>query len=1747
MRKHARQELGISEAKEEGSLMRTYLEQRIPIGDHRTMAQIGFMMAWGWEAASTTDNLQMQAFCGKMLSYVEQACLDGGRTGLADGIAGAELPRNVSHSEADISYPLLQTGSTDLGGGKRQLLEGHRHFRDKAEDLGHPQQSYTTQRQGSRKSHCSSEVEQEEEGRKRRRRCHRRSVQCMTNSISWGSPEQRSESCKSNVGKIVVEEPVLKPVKDFALNSFSSYLNNIQPDKALDAFSLIEECLLHLERIPCSFNTFKSKSLRPCWLSRTVEGSATPRQPLWPIPPPLWGRWKGCNSPGPRKRRRLKQLEVQTKLLQHVVCMLNWIILGYPDRPNQQAHAGEPVSSEQYKVLETLECHISHFCRLPSFARTDLGRFGEKFDALFRASQELPASVEVDLDVLLHEISNSFDSYAKYEAPHFADRSTTSDEQVPHNLSPDDVKLPNMSNKPVIASRIKWKNPPSFDPRPYLVDPVVAAVFDEPDVLRPPQNQWPTKRKARVHCSRPELLKLVKIWDAYGSLALIPCEDVPKDETVGIFAVPKDHQFDRLIINPTVINSRMAGYSHYTKKLAPGALISLLSLEPHQALRYNADDLSDFYYTFRVSPARAKRNAIGVPLYRSEVDELACFPKGAPGPFYPALATLAMGDNHAVEIAQCSHHSLLQIEAGCMNDCETLEYRKPVPRSDFIEMLAIDDHIGLQKVNIKDLPFKLPDRDTRVFDQSNKAYSKVGLVSHPGKQRRFETEGVLLGADLDGIAGRVSAPRSRILMLILVTSIVCRKGTCTRQMLSSILGCWIHVVLFRRPLLALIDALFKEGLHLKDTKTFRLSSQARHELMSLCILGTCAQADLRVGFCPRIYALDASPWGGGIVVSEATSSATAELWHSEQRGYHTNLLGQAASCLKELGFDSAGEADQGFDDFRDHVPDQSQLRVPASLREGFIYDCVELFRGSGNWSKAHESHGFSVHDGFDNSGSRLFFRDLSDNNTFRTVVALALRGVVREFHAGPPCLTFGTLRRPRLRSIQFPAGFDMTDPLTASHNLLARRTAMIGCLAIFSGAYFSCEQTGSSVMFRMHCFQVLVMMGCVVTRMAFCNFGSGFNKPSQWLHNKSWLLDFEGPCRCKWKGKHFTIQGSFTRESIEQFRHRCIPDACTVYGRDPKAGETVASYSAQYPVSLMHRMAQGSRSAQLHGAAVIPISARSLSYQRVGLSGEPLVPDLAHVDDFSEPRAWYEDPEWISEIADSLPFRTLFKYHFKESNHINVLETRVYSSWIKYCAKQHRNSRVVGLLDSRVALGAASKGRSSSYAISRILKRTLPYLLGSNLYPGGLHVYSSKNRADAPSRDREVEEPSKAKPQWLLELLDGKPHLFDLVCQSAQVPKLPARWLRMLLMLCGDIEPHPGPGRKPRGELDMTIGFHKQTSLRMQRCLEAFAEWVREEMNLDFDKVASSAEHIALALRAYGLHLFRHGHPRYMLVYALTAVQDTFPQHRPFLGGAWQVNKKWEVAEPGECRPVVSLRVFRAAITVGILWQWFQWVGITLLAFAGMLHPSEFVGLERRHLMFPRDTFYTTSALYIHLKNPKTSRFARQQHVKISDPEVIQYVDYHFGALSLSERIYNASISAYRNQWTAIMTKLGVPCKLQNKGVTPGSLRGSGATQLYLQTENIPLICWRGRWARVKTLEFYLQEVSAQVLLHSLSSASRSLIGQLNRASFGVFPKAAAKGSFEKSVAIKDCHQSSAEVMAVFKDCNQTLPKVLLE
>lgn len=335
------------------------------------------------------------------------------------------------------------------------------------------------------------------------------------------------------------------------------------------------------------------------------------------------------------------------------------------------------------------------------------------------------------------------------------------------------------------------------------------------------------------------------------------------------------------------------------------------------------------------------------------------------------------------------------------------------------------------------------------------------------------------------------------------------------------------------------------------------------------------------------------------------------------------------------------------------------------------------------------------------------------------------------------------------------------------------------------------------------------MLGCVISHYCFCGFGSPLQKASKWLHNKPWLVDLECKCCCDFKGRHFVVQGSFTEASKKDFVSRCRPSCTAVYGREPTLGETVANFSAQYPFGLVTQMASGAVKAKLGEVRPMPAFVRERSLAELGIapSHSCVAPNA---EEAYPARQWHDDPEWVSEIADSMPFREVFQYRASKAGHINVNEARTYKSWIKSLAKTEENCRAVALLDSRATIGASAKGRSSSFAISRILQTSMPYVIGGGLYPGLLHVGSSKNRADGPTRNRGIDPPTKEVPRWFEQLQAGRPQMFDAVVESSRVQKNPARWLRFLLLLAGDIEPNPGPREKPqvpRGPMDMTVGF----------------------------------------------------------------------------------------------------------------------------------------------------------------------------------------------------------------------------------------------------------------------------------------------------------------------------------------------------
>eukprot|EP00439_Symbiodinium_sp_Y106_P082822 s163_g22.t1 len=159
-----------------------------------------------------------------------------------------------------------------------------------------------------------------------------------------------------------------------------------------------------------------------------------------------------------------------------------------------------------------------------------------------------------------------------------------------------------------------------------------------------------------------------------------------------------------------------------------------------------------------------------------------------------------MGDSLAVELGQAAHYRVLREHARALGPGETLVYRQFVLKSDTVDMLSIDDHICLQRLRLDEMSAQPALRDTQIFDNAGDAYRFVGLVRNDDKKRRSLTQGVLLGAELDGRKGLVEPPRERTLSLALLSTLLAKRGCATAELLERVVGCWVHVLMFRRPL-----------------------------------------------------------------------------------------------------------------------------------------------------------------------------------------------------------------------------------------------------------------------------------------------------------------------------------------------------------------------------------------------------------------------------------------------------------------------------------------------------------------------------------------------------------------------------------------------------------------------------------------------------------------------------------------------------------------------------------------------------------------------------------------------------------------------------------------------------------------------------------------------------------------------------------------------------------------------------------
>lgn len=129
-------------------------------------------------------------------------------------------------------------------------------------------------------------------------------------------------------------------------------------------------------------------------------------------------------------------------------------------------------------------------------------------------------------------------------------------------------------------------------------------------------------------------------------------------------------------------------------------------------------------------------------------------------------------------------------------------------------------------------------------------------------------------------------------------------------------------------------------------------------------------------------------------------------------------------------------------------------------------------------------------------------------------------------------------------------------------------------------------------------------------------------------------------------------------------------------------------------------------------------------------------------------------PFWEA-LARVPSYRELWRRPHLRPVHINIGESRAYLLEELRVSSSTRSSRFGFGLDSQVLLGAPAKGRSSSKPINAELVKSIPPLLGADLYPFRGYFPSKLNRADGPTRSSPPDPPDMEEPWWWNDVCGG--------------------------------------------------------------------------------------------------------------------------------------------------------------------------------------------------------------------------------------------------------------------------------------------------------------------------------------------------------------------------------------------------------
>ena len=301
--------------------------------------------------------------------------------------------------------------------------------------------------------------------------------------------------------------------------------------------------------------------------------------------------------------------------------------------------------------------------------------------------------------------------------------------------------------------------------------------------------------------------------------------------------------------------------------------------------------------------------------------------------------------------------------------------------------------------------------------------------------------------------------------------------------------------------------------------------------------------------------------------------------------------------------------------------------------------------------------------------------------------------------------------------------------------------------------------------------------------------------------------------------------------------------------------------------------------------------------------------------------------------------------------------------------------------------------------------------------------------------------------------------------------------------------------------------IRQETRSTRYELLDLFGKWLFEEHQIELNQLLQSkpvdAEFLANILASYGRDMHRAGRAYGKYAETINALAMMKPIVKRQLTSAWDVAFAWLQDEPQDHHPAMPATVLLSIVSLSLLWGWATEAALFSLCWAGILRVGEVIGARRADLVLPSDGPPGCKCLWLRIKEPKTrGRGARHQAAKVDAADLVALISGVFGSFESDQLLWGFSAQTLRKRLLKLLAVIGLPTTKtsSSRPYELSSLRPGGATFLLNLTENPDLVRRRGRWASIKVMEIYLQEVAVATGVNKLDAEVREKIKRLSDA-----------------------------------------------